>query len=57
MGFDYNKNKSRLTLCLQGSHESITCELKWRLAKIVFELFQFDSFAGKSCIEIKGRIK
>jgi len=57
MGFEYNNNSSRLTLCLQGSRESITYEIKWRLAKIVFELFHFDSFVGKSYIEIKGRTK
>lgn len=53
INFRYSKNNSRLILDLKGTKEDIAHEMKWRLAKIVFELFYFPTLAGKSCIAIK----
>ncbi len=53
LGFRYNKNNSRLILLLDGEREHIIKELNWRLAKIVFQFFDFTTLAGKSCIVIK----
>lgn len=55
MGFAVNKNQTRLILLLQISPEAILHEINWRLAKIVFDLFYFPSFKGKSCIVIKEK--
>lgn len=55
LGFRYNKNNSRLILLLEGESEHIIKALNWRLAKIVFQFFDFTSLAGKSCIVIKPK--
>lgn len=55
MGFEYNNRNSRLILYLKGTKEDIAYELKWRLAKIVFEILDFPTLAGKSCIAIKDK--
>lgn len=55
IGFAYNSNMSRLLLVLAGDKTIITHELKWRLAKIVFELFYFPFFGGKSYISVREK--
>jgi hypothetical protein len=55
MGFKYNSNKSRLILLLNGEKAVIVHEIRWRLAKIVFELFYFPSFEGKSSLSIRDK--
>lgn len=55
IGFTFKSNKSKLVLSLGGDKENVVRELKWRLAKIVFELFYFHSFTGKSCILVREK--
>jgi hypothetical protein len=57
IGFAYNSNMSRLLLFLTGDKNIITHEMKWRLAKIVFELFHFSSLEGKSCISMREKAR
>jgi hypothetical protein len=57
LGFVYNCNNCRLLLFITGDKSIIKYELEWRLAKIVFDLFNFSSFEGKSCISVKDKTR
>ena len=55
MGFTYNSDNSRLSLSLRGDKTTIVHAIRWRVARIVFDLFYFPTFEGKSFLGIRGK--
>jgi len=57
LGFVGNENKTRMVVLIPGSQGVIEKELKWRLSKLVFEVFNRWPSERKSFIKLKPKRK
>ncbi len=55
LGFRTTRGRTKLVLQLQGTKEEIADEIKWRLAKIVYELLYYRTGEMESYIEFNAK--